>query len=198
MRNLALAVILILAASAASAGQTQYINPGTNCRVVASVNYTQVVDTTTRTSDVSASLHTIFSTMTLTNPLPRNGDSLVIQCAGTINPLASIRTIVATVNGVVISSRTVSIGTNALADLSWRTDTELVRTAAGAQVRNCLAMAAANSAGNCTGSTAAPMIGSGLNTLDETATWTVVCKAANVVAGSTSFLSAKAIYCPAP
>lgn len=194
MRTLSL--LALLASSQAQGGPTQY-GPqfDRNCRVVASVNYTQVVDTTTRTSDASASLHTIFSTMTLINPLPMNGDSLTITCNGTTSPLAEIRTPAVTVNGVVISSRTISIGTNGMAMVGWMSNTEFVRTGASAQVRNCLTTGPNPL---CTGATTSPPIGAGTNTLNETATWVITCSAANVTAGSTSFLSSKAVYCPSP
>ncbi len=197
MRKIALAVAVILAAAAASAQPTRYANPGTNCRLVQSVNYTQVVDTTTRTSDASASVYTIFSTMTISNPLPKNGDTLTVTCAGNIGPAAEIRTIATIINGVVVSSRTASIGTSGHM-LPWRNDTELLRTAAGAQIRNCITSAPGPQSSNCNGTPAVPAIGSGTNTLDETATWTITCGAANVTAKSTSFLLAKAVYCPGP
>lgn len=200
MRTLIAAVVVLLAsvnASAQFSGAFGGSSPFSNgCRILYSTDHTRVTSSTTFTSDASASKLTIFSTATLSNVLPDTGGSVIVSCAGTISPLAEIRTIATTINGVVISSRTISIGSNGVPGLGWRTDTELVRTAPGAQNRNCIAMAAANSAGNCSGSTAAPIIGSGTNTLDEAATWTITCAAGNVTAGSTSFLTMKVMYCP--
>lgn len=165
-----------------------------NCRICGSVTYGQVTATTTFTSDASASKITIFSTMTITNPLPKNNDTITIECYGFMSPLAEIRTPVAFVNGTAISSRTVSIGTNGVTNISWNTNTMLQRNGIGSQARNCVSVSVGNSS-NCSSSAAAPSLGSGISTLDETAVWTVTCGAGNVTAGSTSFLSARAICC---
>ncbi len=151
--------------------------------IIGQVNYTQVSDTTTRTSGAGAL--TVFSTITIpANTLARNGDSISLSCWGTLNTDSEIRTLVLKLGRVVVSSRTLTLGTATTAS-NWLAQVRLVRTSAGNQVRFCDMGANHN---NCNTAATMPSIGAGTNTIDETAAQTFTCSADNITAGSTSFL----------
>lgn len=163
--------------------------------IIGQENYTQVVDTMTKTAGMGAGL-TVFSTITIpANTLARDGDSIILNCAGTFNAAAEIRTIVQKLGDVVVSSRTVTMGVAGAIAAPWEVQLRLTRTSAGNQVRTCVL---GNNNGLCTGVAANPSIGSGTNTIDETSAQLYTCSADNITAGSTSFLYSSAEYKPAP
>jgi hypothetical protein len=167
--------------------------------VIGYVDYTQVVDTMTKTSGMSgdADRLTVFSTITIpANTLARNGDAIEFNCAGTFNTNAEVRTLVMKVGSVVISSRTVSTGVSgAIPTPAWENVVRLVRVSAGNQIRLCVY---SQGGGSCSAATTTPAIGSGVNTIDEASSQLFTCSADNITAGATSFLYAKATYIPAP
>ncbi len=159
--------------------------------VIGSVSYTQVTDTTTKTAGLGS--YTVFSTITIpSGALAKNGDAIDLTCAGTMAGIVEARTQLIKIGSVVISSRTISVGTANAAQPLLST-VRLVRVSAGNQIR--LIMATLNTAIGASTS-AAPSIGNGTNTIDESQPMVFTCSADGITAGSSSFLYSNAVYIP--
>ncbi len=156
--------------------------------LIGSVNYTQVVSTTTPAYPY---VNTVFSTVTLAaNTLARNNDTIVITCFGMLAPANISRTFFISIGGVDVSSRTITANATAYSP-GWITRAIITKVGSNAQIAHGFQAAGGNSGGP-----------NGLTlTLTESSAQDILCGGSPQAAagiGDMSFLGMTVEYKPAP